>query len=67
MPVSITDWFLETCEIPKPPLSFIEVFLRQLKHSLALDTCKIKHSASSCNFNKALGFTSCFVSISAMY
>ena len=36
-----------------------------LKHSLARAIRKIKHSAHGLDANKALGFTSCFISISA--
>ena len=41
--------------------------LIQLKHCLALAICEIEYSACGLDANKALGFASCFISISAAH
>ena len=43
----------------------LENSIKQLKHCLALAIREIKHLACALDANKALGFASCFISISA--
>ena len=43
----------------------LENSIKQLKHCLALTIREIKHSACVLDANKAQGFASCFITISA--